>query len=112
MNTLENLLEIKNIKSKHVENKINLSSIKGILLSNSAKAFLKAHKNSLNNLIISQESLSVSNTEYIPFNLLIDEGMIDLIAPNLQIFNGFQKAIEELINKKKNYSIIFKYLDK
>ena len=42
--------------------------------------------------------------ELIPFNLLYNDGMIDLIAPNYQNFIGFQKAIEELCSKKKNFN--------
>ena len=56
--------------------------------------------------------MRISTSELIPFNLLIEEGMIDLIAPNYQNFIGFQKAIEELCSKKKNFSGIFKYLEK
>ena len=110
LNHLEFLLEIKNTKSKHVENKISLYSIKGILLSNSAKNFLKNFKNNSNN----KDSVKIGNynNDLIPFNLLYEEGMIDLIAPNYQNFLGFQKAIEELCSKRKNFNGIFKYLEK
>ena len=53
-----------------------------------------------------------SINELIPFNLLYNDGMIDLIAPNYQNFIGFQKAIEEICSKKKNFNGIFKYLEK
>lgn len=119
LNTLENILEIKHNKSKHIENKINLVSIKGLLLSNSAKAIIKAHNNS-NNINNSNNVIRKSNEinkkigyiETIPFSLLVDDGMLDLISPSFNVFFAFQKAIEELCHKKKNYSTIFKYLDK
>ena len=103
-------MEIKNIKSKHIENKINLSSIKGLLLSNTAKAIIKFHNN---NLKQSQEITKKNlNIETVPFNLLVDDGMLDLVSPSYNVFLAFQKSVEELCNKKKNYSQIFKYLDK
>lgn len=107
LNHIELLMEIKNTKSKHIENKIPLLSIKGILLSSSAKNILKNYKNN------NKDTLKIaSNNELIPFNLLIEEGMLDLIAPNYQNFVGFQKAIEELLSRKKNIIGIFKYLEK
>jgi hypothetical protein len=111
LNTNDLLLEIKHNKSKHIENKINLKSIKGILLSNTAKAFVKSYNvNSLRNSqeIIKQNSL----IENIPFSLLVDDGMLDLVSSSCNAFLAFQKAIEEICNKKKSYSSIFKYLEK
>ncbi len=118
LNTTDNILEIKNNKSKHIENKINLISIKGILLSNTAKVILKAH-NFGNNPYIGNTNVKQSNEinkknliENVPFSLLVDDGMLDLISPSFNDFIAFRKAIEELCNKKKNYMTIFKYLDK
>ena len=110
LNTNDLLLEIKHFKTKHIENKISLSSIKGILLSNTAKAMLKSHNNSLKQSleIIKNNSL----VENIPFSLLVDDGMLDLVSPSFSAFLTFQKAIEEICHKKKNYSLIFKYLEK
>ena len=111
LNTNDFLLEIKHNKTKHIENKINLSSIKGILLGNTAKAIIKAHNtNSLRHSveIIKKNSL----VENIPFSLLVDDGMLDLVSPSFNTFLTFQKAIEEVCQKKKNYSSIFKYLEK
>jgi len=111
LNTNDLLLEIKHNKSKHIENKINLNSIKGILLSNTAKAFVKSYyANSLRNSqeIIKQNSL----IENIPFSLLVDDGMLDLVSSSCNAFLAFLKAIEEICHKKKSYSSIFKYLEK
>ena len=79
-------------------------------MSNSAKNILKNSKNNFNKK--DNDKIGNYNNELIPFNLLYDEGMIDLIAPNYQNFFGFQKAIEELYNKRKNFNGIFKYLEK
>lgn len=111
LNNKDLQLEIKHNKSKHIENKINLSSIKGILLSNTAKAILKTHNS--NNFRNSQEIIKKNSfIENIPFSLLVDDGMLDLISPSLNAFITFQKAIEEICHKKKNYSTIFRYLEK
>jgi hypothetical protein len=111
LNTSDLLLEIKNTKTKHIENKINLNSIKGILLSNTAKAILKSHNNySLKQSVeIIKKNYLIEN---IPFSLLVDEGMLDLVSPSFNAFLSFQKAIEEICHKKRNYSSIFKYLGK
>jgi len=111
LNTIDLILEIKHNKTKHIENKLNLNSIKGLLISNTAKAIIKAHSNI--NLKQNQESQKKNaNIENIPFSLLVDDGMLDLISPSFNVFLAFQKSIEELCHKKKNYSLIFKYLDK
>jgi len=111
LNIHDLLLEIKHNKTKHIENKINLSSIKGILLGNTAKAIIKSHNpNSIKNNqeIIKKNSL----VENIPFSLLVDDGMLDLVSPSFNSFLALQKSIEEICQKKKNYSSIFKYLEK
>jgi len=111
LNTNDLLLEIKHHKTKHIENKINISSIKGILLSNTAKMILKAHStNSIKQTleIIKKNSL----IENIPFSLLVDDGMLDLVSPSFNVFLAFQKAIEEICHKKKHFSSVFKYLEK
>ena len=79
-------------------------------MSNTAKAIIKFHNN---NLKQSQEITKKNlNIETVPFNLLVDDGMLDLVSPSYNVFLAFQKSVEELCNKKKNYSQIFKYLDK
>lgn len=111
LNTNDLLLEIKHNKTKHIENKISLSSIKGLLLSNTAKAILKSHNS--NSLRYSQEIIKKNSfVENIPFSLLVDDGMLDLVSPSFNAFLAFQKAIDEICHKKKNYSSIFKYLEK
>jgi hypothetical protein len=111
LNTSDLLLEIKHNKSKHIENKINLSSIKGILLGNTAKGIIKSHNQ--NNLKHSQEMIKKNYAiENIPFSLLVDDGMLDLVSPSYNSFLAFQKGIEEICLRKKNYSSIFKYLEK
>ena len=110
LNTEEITIEIKVTKSKHVETKIFLSSVKGILLSNPGKSIIKNKKNNSSKNIIDINKML--NSDYIPFFLLLDDGKLDLISPNYQTFLAFQNSIEELCNKKKNYSLILKYLEK
>ena len=109
INSQEETLEVKNIKNKHCEMKINLQSIKGILLSNMAKNIIKNRKNTSMKPNIDLNMLI--NTDYIPFSLTLDEGSLDLISPSYNLFISIESAIEEIIKNKRNLYGILKLIE-
>jgi hypothetical protein len=110
INTNEEQLEIINLKNKRVETKINLNDVKGILLPNSSKAIIKNKK--IINLKPNQDVTKlIHNNEYIPLNLLIANGNLELIASNYQIFKIFEEAIDEITKKKKNLYGLLKHVE-
>lgn len=109
VNTSYELLEIKNTKTKHIEQKINLSHLKGILLSSSAKTLLKQKKNA--SIKPNQEISKLIKSDYIPFTLLYTDGKLDLISPTYQVFKCIEAAVEEIIKNKKNLLGILKYME-
>lgn len=100
LNPTEELIEIKNQKTKIVEQKMLINTLKSIMLSNSAKQIIKNKKN-LTKKPNSEIEKLVQN-DFIPFTILHSEGSMDVIAPNFAIFSTFQTALEELIKQKKS----------
>lgn len=100
INIPDTSLEIKNPKNRQLEQKINLSDIKGILLDPSTKQIIKQKK--LNITKPNQEIDKLILPDYIQISLLIVDGKLEIIAPTFQIFNCFQAAIEEIVKNKKN----------
>ncbi len=102
------LIEIKNLKSKHVEQKLNLSNLKGILLGAAAKSLIKLRKSKS-----SKANLDVNKLvrpDYIQFILLFKDGKMELIAPSYQVFKNFEAALEEIIKLGKNLKEVLNYL--
>lgn len=108
-NTYDEILEIKNSKSKHIELKISLKTLKGIMLGSSAKTLIKQKKNSVSKP--NQEINKLINVEYIPFILLYQDGNMELIAPNYQTYKTLEGAVEEIVKNRKNLNSVFKYID-
>jgi hypothetical protein len=108
LNCDEMVLEIKNCKNKHIENKIALTKLKGILLGSQAKSLLKQKKtkNSKANLEVDK----LVSSDYIQFILLFKDGKMDIIAPSYQIFKNFEAALEEVIKLGGNLKDIINYL--
>jgi hypothetical protein len=110
INCEEELLEIKNIKNRHIEQKLPLSKIKGILIDSNTKSFIKQKKNST--YIPNQEVTKLLTPDYIRLDLLIEDGKIDIIAPSYLAYNTLNNALDEIIKNKKNLYGILNYLDK
>ena len=105
VNPSEEVIEMKNLKTKIIEQKLNINTIKSILLSSSAKLVIKSKKSFTKKPNSEIEKLVQS--EFIVFTVVHTEGSIDLIAPNFAVFSTFQIALEELIRqKKKGYSYL------
>ncbi len=107
INPNEETLEIINQK-KRSELKIQLKDIKGILLCTSAKNTVK-QKKSINARPNGEITRLIADTEYIPFNLLLTTGNIDLIASNYLTFKSFEEAVEEIVKRRKTLISILKY---
>ena len=105
INPSEEMIEIKNMKTKIIEQKLAVGFLKSVMLSNSAKQIIK-NKKSLTKKPNSEIEKLVQS-EFIVFTVLFTDGSMDLIAPNFAVFSTFQTSIEELMKQKKN---IFSYL--
>ncbi len=103
------ILEIKNTKSKHIEQKINLNQLKGIMLSSVSKNLIKQRKSVA--VKPNGEVNQLFCSDYIPFNLLHSDGTLDLIAPNFSIYKALEGAVEEIIKNQKNLKGIMKCYD-
>jgi len=103
------LIEVINPKNKKVETKINLNDVKGILLPNQSKSIIKQKK--IVNIKPNQEVTRLIINEYIPLNLLVTDGTIELIAANYQVFKIFEEAVEEIVKKKKNLYGLLKHVE-
>ena len=98
INVNEETIETKN--KKHIEQKIIIKNLKGILLPESSKAILKSKKNITRKP--NQELNKLVNNDYIPFTFMFSDGCLDLIAPNYQIYKTFEDGVDECIKNKKN----------
>lgn len=105
VNSTDETIEIKNLKTKIIEQKIDIISMKSMVLTNSAKQIIK-NKKSLTKKPNSEIEKLVQN-DCIAFSIIYTEGNLDMIAPNFAVFSSFQAAFEEIIKHKKN---IFAYL--
>lgn len=83
-----------------------IKNLKSILTTNSLKNYLKQKKQEKN-----LEVKKLFDYEYIPFILLLQDGKLDLIAPNYQIYRCFQSALEEILKHRKNLSVILKNIE-
>ena len=109
INCNEETLEVKNPKNKHVEARIPLAQLKGIMLGSSTKSFIKQKRNSTSRA--NQEIGKLIINEYIPFMLLFTDGKLDVIAHNYTIFKSIEGALEEIIKNRKGLSSILKNCD-
>lgn len=105
INQTEEVIEIKNLKTKIIEQKVNINTLKSIVLTSSAKQIIK-NKKSLTKKPNSEIEKLVQN-DYIAFTIIYTEGSMEVIAPNFALFSTFQAAFEEIIKHRKN---IFAYL--
>jgi hypothetical protein len=105
INTLEEVLEVRNPKNKHIEHKIGLNQLKGLLMNNISKQIIKNKKNTTSKP--NQEIGKLIQGDYIQFMLLIADGKIDMIAPSYLMYKTFNDALMEIEKNKKNmYGIL------
>jgi len=109
INLVEEVLEIKNPKSKHVENKISLVNLKGLLLGGESKSIVKAIK--MKNAKPNGEINKLVRNDFIQFNLLVKDGNYDFISPNYLTFKAIEGALNEIINNRRNLKEILNHLD-
>jgi hypothetical protein len=109
INIAEEVLEIKNPKNKHLESKIFLSQLKGMLLNAISKNIIKIKKTET--IKPNQEIKKLIDSEQIPLVLLYENGKADLIAPSYQTFIILEAALEEILKNKKNLMGILKFLE-
>lgn len=105
----EEVIEIRNPKNRHLEQKLHINQLKGILLSTASKQVIKSKKN-----LSSKPNGEISkliNTDYIQFTILITEGNLDVITPSYQAFRTVEGAVNELITNRRNLYTILKLLE-
>ncbi len=107
INPVEEIIEVRNPKNRHIELKINLSLLKGVIISNTTKNLIK-NKKSTSTRPNQEVNKLMANTDYIPFILTHTDGKIDLISQNYQGFYIFESALEQILKNKKNLSSILK----
>jgi len=108
LNPSEETIEIKNWKTKLTELKINLLDIKGILIDNTTKQFIKSKENLIKKPN-SNEIDKLVQSDYIPFIFLYTDGSVDFIAQSYSVFSIFKVALDELLIHKKNILSYFKF---
>jgi hypothetical protein len=109
LNILKEQIEIK--KGKHVENYIPISQLKGIILSNHARALIKYMiTGNQPSLFGVPESDTLIKCKVVPIQLMLLKGAVDLIMPNFETYVNFTEAYEELLRIKNKIKPIVDYL--
>lgn len=102
-------LEIR--KGKHIENSVHISKLKGMILSNITKELIKYYVSGKTpSTFAVPEADKLIKCKYIPLQLTLNEGSIEIISQNYEEYKILIEAYEELIQIKKNYRSIFKAL--
>lgn len=102
-------LEIR--KGKHIENSVHISKLKGMILSNNTKELIKYYvSGKIPSTFAVPEAEKLIKCKYIPLQLTLNEGSIEIISQNYEEYKILLEAYEELIQIKKNYRSIFKKL--
>lgn len=111
LNYKKDSIEIR--KDRYIENTISLKNLKGIILSNNARALIKYLTTSEKPSQFSvPESDKLLTCKFIPVQIMLEKGSLDLIMPNIETYIEFAEAYEEIIRSKKNVKPILKYLQK
>jgi hypothetical protein len=109
LNNEDETLELKNPKNKHIEMRIPLISIIGLLISQTALNVVKGKRISTMKPNIDLNALIKPG--YIPFSITLEDGSIDVISPSYHIYVTFEAAIDEILKNKRNISNILKLLN-
>ena len=110
INVREEQIEI--VKNRLVENKLKFKDLKGMILSNHSRALINYIKTGVKpSLFCCPEVENLITCKYVPVQIMLEKGSVDLIMPNYEVFVDFTEAYEELLKLKTKTKRIIKYLD-
>ena len=102
-----NQIEIR--KDKMIEMKIKVDELNQILITPLTRQAIQKYKKNVskkpNSINLISKQRSTENLEYVNFQLVLENTMLDLIAHNYMTFISFSEGIDELLKYKKNKSI-------
>lgn len=104
-------IEIK--RNNLLEHRISFKDLKGMMLSNYAKALIRYIKSGEKpSLFCCAEPEKLIRCKFIPIQLILDNATVEFIMPSYQTFISFYEAYEELLKLKNKAKRILRYLEK
>lgn len=110
LNVKKEQIEIR--RNKHVENVFPLQQLKGIILSNHARALIKYLSTSEKpSLFCVPEVEKLIKCQVIPVQVMLIKGSVDLIMPSFDSYLRFSEAYDEIVKMKSNIKSVVRYLE-